>query len=71
MLPTVDATFVISMIVFKLVWAWVVPCLFPGAVAEGAASSNLTWLASVTPFVLVAVLSCFHTSLGEAFKTRT
>jgi len=56
--------------VFKFVWAWVVPDLFPGAVAEGLISADLTWLAAVKLAVLVSVLSGFYPTLIEDVKRR-
>jgi hypothetical protein len=56
-------TFVISLVVFKLVWAWVVPDLFPGAVAHGLIIADLMWLAAFKLAVLVAALSGFHPAL--------
>jgi hypothetical protein len=55
---------------FKFVWAWVVPDLFPGAVEQGLIAANLTWLASLKLAVLVAVLSGFYPALSEAFKRQ-
>jgi hypothetical protein len=69
-LIAVAVTFVMSVIVFKFVWAWVVPDLFPGAVAQGLISADLTWLATLKLAVLVAVLGGFSPALSEAFKTR-
>jgi hypothetical protein len=69
-LITVAVIFVISMVVFKFVWAWVVPNLFPGAVAQGLIRADLTWLAALKLAVLVAVLSGFYPSLSEAFNRR-
>ncbi len=69
-LVTVSVTFILVVVVFKFVWAWVVPDLFPGAVAQGLISANLTWLAAVKLAVLVAVLSGFYPALSEAFKRR-
>ena len=69
-LITVAIVFVISLIVFRFVWGWVVPDLFPGAVAEGLISANLTWLAALKLAVLVAVLSGFYPAGLDAFKVR-
>jgi uncharacterized membrane protein len=69
-LVSVAVTFVISMVVFKFVWAWVVSDLFPGAVAQGLISADLTWLATVKLAVLVAVLSGFYPAVVDAFKVR-
>jgi hypothetical protein len=67
-LVTVIVTFVIAAILFKFVWAWVVPDLFPGAVQEGLVAANLSWLASIKLAVLVAVLGGFYPALSDAFK---
>ena len=69
-LVSVIVTFVIAIVLFKFVWAWVVPDLFPGAVTEGLVAADLTWLASLKLAVLVAVLSGFYPALSEAFKQR-
>ena len=66
----VGVTFVISLVLFKFVWTWVVPDLFPGAVAQGLIAADLTWFAAFKLAVLVAVLSGFYPTLSEAFKTR-
>jgi hypothetical protein len=62
--------FAISLIVFKVVWAWVVPDLFPGAVAQDLIVADLTWLAAVKLAVLVSVLGGFSPALNDAFKQR-
>ena len=64
----VAIAFVISVIVFKFVWGWVVPDLFPGAVAQGLISANLTWLAALKLAVLVAVLSGSYDSIINSTK---
>ena len=69
-LVTVAVAFVISVVVLKFVWAWVVMDLFPGAVAQGLISADLTWLAALKLAVFVSVLSGFYPAITEAFKTR-
>jgi len=66
----VAIAFVISVIVFKFVWGWVVPDLFPGAVAQGLISANLTWLAALKLAVLVAVLSGSYDSIIDSAKGK-
>lgn len=70
-LITVAVFFVISLIVFRFVWGWVVPDLFPGAVAEGLIVEDLTWATAFKLAVLVAALSGFYPALVDVFKTRT
>jgi hypothetical protein len=69
-LVTVAVMFVISLVVFRFVWGWVVPDLFPGAVDQGLIVADLTWLAAFKLAVLVAVLSGFYPGLTDAFKQR-
>ena len=37
---------VISFLAIKLLWAWTIPDLFPGAVEEGLIASEISWLTS-------------------------
>ena len=62
--------FVIALVLFKVVWAWVVPDLFPGAVDQGLVIADLTWSASLKLAVLVGVLGGFSPALTDAFKQR-
>lgn len=64
----VAIAFVISVIVFKFVWGWVVPDLFPGAVTQGLISANLTWLAALKLAILVAVFSGAYDSIIDSAK---
>jgi len=67
-LITMAVTFVISVIVFKFVWAWVVPDLFPGAVAQDLVSGNLTWLAAVKVAVIGGLLGGAYPAIVKAGK---
>ena len=69
-LVTAAVTFAVMVVVLKFVWAWVVPDLFPGAVAQGLINANLSWLATVKLAVLVAVLSGVYQTLIGAFNRR-
>ena len=59
-------SFVIAVLVFKFMWAWVVGDLFPGAVAEGLISADLSWLAAVKLALPVSVVSGFSTIFGPS-----
>mgnify|MGYP001354450413 FL=1 len=48
--------FLLALLVIKLVWAWTIPDLFPGAVEQGLVAESLSWYASFTLAVLVALL---------------
>lgn len=49
-------TFVIGILLVKLLWAWTVPDLFPAAVDQGLVARDLTWLAATKLAVLAALL---------------
>ncbi len=70
-LIAVAITFVISLIIFRFVWGWVVPDLFPGAVAEGLIVEDLTWTTAFKLAILVAALSGFYPALVDATRQRT
>jgi hypothetical protein len=69
-LVTAAVTFVFMVVVLKFVWAWVVPDLFPGAVAQDLINADLSWLATVKLAVLVAVLSGVYQTLIGVFNRR-
>jgi hypothetical protein len=66
----VAITFVISLVVFRFVWGWVMPDLFPGAVAEGLIVEDLTWASAFKLAILVAAITGFYPAIVDAFKQR-
>jgi len=36
----------LSFFVIKLLWAWTIPALFPGALAQGLIAAEISWLTS-------------------------
>jgi hypothetical protein len=51
------AMFVVALLVIKLVWAWTVPDLFPGAVAQGLIAERISWYAAFKVAICVAVMA--------------
>jgi len=49
--------FVVFLMLIKVLWAWTVPDLFPGAVERGLVAKEITWLASVKLAIVLAVLA--------------
>lgn len=49
--------FVVILFLIKVLWAWTVPDLFPGAVEQGLISKTISWLAAAKIAIIVAVLS--------------
>jgi hypothetical protein len=53
----IAAVFVIALFVIKLLWAWTIPDLFPGAVDQGLIVRSLGWIAALKLALFVAVLA--------------
>ena len=49
--------FAIVLLVVKLLWAWTIPDLFPGAVEQGLVAGTIPWLPAFKLAVFVAVLA--------------
>ncbi len=54
--------FVVVLLLVKVMWAWTVPELFPGAVTQGLVVGSISWLAAVKIAIFVAILSVFARS---------
>tara|TARA_B100001964_G_C13707521_1_gene368813 strand:+ start:23 stop:262 length:240 start_codon:yes stop_codon:yes gene_type:complete len=53
----------VMFLVIKLLWAWTIPDLFPGAVEQGLIASEISWLTSFK-------LALFLGILTSAFKVN-
>ncbi len=51
--------FIIGLLVVKLLWAWVVKDLFPGAVEQGLIAGKISWWTSLKVALVIALLSIF------------
>lgn len=49
--------FAVVLLVIKALWAWTIPDLFPGAVAQGLVVGTISWLTAMKVAIWVAVLS--------------
>lgn len=47
---------VFALFLIKLVWAWAIPDLFPGAVKQGLVAADISWYTAFKLAILVAVL---------------
>ncbi len=48
--------FVVALLVVKLLWAWVVPDLFPGAVEQGLVARSISWYTALKVAIVIAIL---------------
>jgi hypothetical protein len=51
--------FVVTLLVAKLAWGWLVPVIFAGAVSQGTVSASLSWASAAIIAALVAALVFF------------
>jgi len=49
--------FVVVLFLIKVLWAWTIPDLFPGAVEQGLVAKSISWLTAAKLAILIAVLS--------------
>ena len=48
--------FVVALFLIKILWAWTIPDIFPGAVEQNLIVAELSWLTSFKLAIFVAVL---------------
>ncbi len=48
---------VVALLMVKILWAWTIPDLFPGAVEQGLVVKSISWLTSLKLAILVAVFA--------------
>ncbi len=53
------AVFLFVLLIVRFLWAWTIPDLFPGAVAQGLIARELSWWAAFKLAVLAGVLTGF------------
>ncbi|MCS7258450.1 MAG: hypothetical protein NZ601_03665 [candidate division WOR-3 bacterium] len=49
--------FVVSLLVIKLLWSWIVPELFPKAVEDGLIVRSLSWLGALKVAIIIGIFS--------------
>ena len=48
---------IIVLLLVKLLWAWTIPDIFPGAVEQGLIARDISWITAFKIGVFVAVLA--------------
>jgi hypothetical protein len=67
-LALVAVVLVVALLLIKLLWAWTVPDLLPGAVAQGLVAGSISWLTSFKLALFVAVMAGLS-GLGRGHKS--
>jgi len=56
-LVIIAIVFVLSLFLIKLLWAWTIPDIFPGAVEQGLIAQSISWFTAFKLAIFVAVLA--------------
>lgn len=49
--------FIFALFLIKILWAWTIPDLFPGAVVQGLIARSISWITAFKLAIFVAVLA--------------
>ncbi len=52
-----SVVFVVALFLVKILWAWTIPDLFPGAVEQGLVAAEISWLTALKVAICAAVLA--------------
>ena len=56
-LASIAGLFILALLLVKLLWAWTIPDLFPGAVERGFIAQSISWYAAFKVAVFISVLA--------------
>ncbi len=56
-LALAGVVFVLILFLVKVLWAWTIPDLFPGAVEQGLVAGTISWYTALKVAVFMAVLA--------------
>ena len=65
---TAAVTFVIVTVLFKFLWGWTIPEVFPGAVEQGLILGEITWLTALKITGLFAILASASTLIAGQWR---
>ena len=49
--------FIVALLLVKLLWAWTIPDIFPGAVEQGLVAGSISWFTALKMAILLAALA--------------
>ncbi|NLO72976.1 MAG: hypothetical protein GX100_02555 [candidate division WS1 bacterium] len=64
-LAVVAVVLILTLLVIKLLWAWTIPDLFPGAVASGQVAGTISWYTAMKLAIFIAVMAGIARGAGE------
>ena len=60
------AALVLVLLLVKVLWAWTIPDLFPGAVKEGLIAATISWLTAFKVALFAAILAGLSGARGHS-----
>ena len=48
--------FFVTLLLIKLLWAWTIPDLFPGAVSQGLVAGSISWVTAAKLAIFASVI---------------
>jgi len=60
--------FLLSLLLIKVMWAWIVPDLFSGAVSQGLVAASISWWTSFKLAIAIALLATFMGTRWKAWR---
>ena len=67
-LALVLGTFMVALFLVKILWAWTIPDLFPGAAEQGLIAKEISWYTSFKVAIFVAALAAIA-GIGRSEKS--
>jgi len=67
-LALVLGTFIVALFLVKILWAWTIPDLFPGAAEQGLIAKEISWYTSFKVAIFVAALAAIA-GIGRSEKS--
>lgn len=56
---------IVALFLVKVLWAWTVPDLFPGAVEQGLIAASISWYTALKVAIFIAVLAGIAGARGK------
>ena len=56
-LAIIGLVFLVFLLLIKVLWAWTIPDLFPGAVEQGLVASDISWFTAPKLAIFIAMLA--------------
>jgi hypothetical protein len=56
-LGMIALVFILAILLIKILWAWTIPDLFPGAVEQGLVAGSISWFSAFKLAIFVAALA--------------